>query len=124
MKLKATLVGLSILVSPQALYAKEAPFKYRNADFLIQSCQEAVDVFSSDDETGYLAAYRTSLSEALRAGYCIGVLEQFSDAYSEYCIGNTGWFENAKRIAAVNLSATDSRNMGTMDLLEKYACGY
>lgn len=124
MKLRSVILGLSILTAPQALFAKEAPFQYRDAGLLVQSCQEAVDVFSSHEKTGYLAAYRTSLSEALRAGYCIGVLEQFSDAYSEYCSGNTGWFENAKRIASLNLTQQESATTTTMDILEEYACEY
>ncbi|AXS81901.1 hypothetical protein [Marinobacter sp. Arc7-DN-1] len=124
MKLHSAILGLSILIAPQALFAKEAPFQYRDANLLVQSCQEAVDVFSSHEKTGYLAAYRTSLSEALRAGYCIGVLEQFSDAYEEYCEGDAGWFENAKRIASLTLTQRESATTTTFEILEEYACGY
>lgn len=124
MKLRSAILGLSILTASQTVFAKEAPFQYRDADLLVQSCQEAVDVFSSHEKTGYLAAYRTSLSEALRAGYCIGVLEQFSDAYDEYCVSSAGWFENAKRIASLNLTQRESATTTTMEILEEYACGY
>ncbi|PHS49970.1 MAG: hypothetical protein COB05_00905 [Marinobacter sp.] len=124
MTLRSAILGLLILTAPQVSFAKEGPFQYRDASLLIQSCQEAVDVFSSHEKTGYLSAYRTSLSEALRAGYCIGVLEQFSDAYSEYCVGNAGWFENAKRIASLNLTQQESATTTTMDILEEHACGY
>lgn len=120
MTLRSAILGLLILTAPQVSFAKEGPFHYRDASLLIQSCQEAVDVFSSHEKTGYLAAYRTSLSEALRAGYCIGVLEQFS----EYCLGNAGWFENAKRIASLNLTQQESATTTTMDILEEHACGY
>jgi hypothetical protein len=121
-KFLSAILGLSILTTSQTVFAKEAPFQYRDADLLVQSCQEAVDVFSSHEKTGYLAAYRTSLSEALRAGYCIGVLEQFSDAYDEDCLGSAGWFENAKRIASLNLTQRESAT--TMKILKEYACGY
>lgn len=124
MKLCNAILGLSLLITPHALYAKEAPFSYENANLLVQSCGEAVDIFSSHDETGYLAAYRTSLSEALRAGYCIGVLEQFSEIYSEHCPGNDGWFESAKRIASLNLSQQETATTSTLDLLAEYACEY
>lgn len=124
MKLRFAVLGFTILTAPQALFAKEGPFQYKDPRLLVQSCQEAVDIFSSHEETGYLAAYRTSLSEALRAGYCIGVLEQFSDAYDKYCTGDAGWFENAKRIAAVNLTVQEAATTSTMDILDEYACGY
>jgi hypothetical protein len=123
-KLHSAILGLSILIAPQTIFAKEGPFQYRDASLLVQSCQEAVDVFSSHEKTGYLAAYRTSLSEALRAGYCIGVLEQFSDAYGEYCEGNAGWFENAQRIASLTLTQRESATTSTFEILEEYACGY
>lgn len=121
MKFCSAILSLSILTASQTIFAKEAPFQYRDANLLVQSCREAVDVFSSHEKTGYLAAYRTSLSEALRAGYCIGVLEQFSNAYDEYC-GNAGWFENAKRIASLNLTQRESAT--TIEILEEYACEY
>lgn len=124
MKLQQVILGLFILTAPQALFAKEGPFQYGDASLLIQSCQEAVDVFSSHEETGYLAAYRTSLSEALRAGYCIGVLEQFSDAQSRVCSGNTSWFENAKAIASLNLTQQELATTTTIDILAEYACEY
>jgi len=123
-KLHSAILGLSILIAPQTIFAKEGPFQYRDASLLINSCQEAVDVFSSHEKTGYLAAYRTSLSEALRAGYCIGVLEQFLDAYEGDCDGNSGWFENAQRIASLNLTQRESATTSTFEILEEYACGY
>jgi hypothetical protein len=123
-KLHSAILGLFILIAPQTIFAKESPFQYRDANLLIQSCQEAVDVFSSHEKTGYLAAYRTSLSEALRAGYCIGVLEQFSDAYERECGGNSGWFENAQRIASLTLTQRESATTSTFEILEEYACGY
>ncbi len=124
MNLRSIILGLSILAASQSLFAKEGPFEYKDASLLVKSCQEAVDVFSSHEKTGYLAAYRTSLSEALRAGYCIGVLEQFADAYDQYCVGSADWFENAKRIASLNLTAREAVTTSTMDILEEYACGY
>ncbi|WP_351078633.1 hypothetical protein [Shewanella sp. CAL98-MNA-CIBAN-0140] len=88
-------------------HAKPLPFS-DDAEFLVQACQEAVSVYKSRDEKALLAAVRTSSSEALRAGYCIGVLQQYirqnsSCGYSRYLRSN--WYPIAESIANISFGA-------------------
>ena len=108
----------------QIALAKEMPFQLQNSAFLVESCKEAMDIFASQEETGYLAAYRTSLSEAMRAGYCIGVIEHFTAVYSDYCGHSAGWFDHAQRIASLELTQHELAQTDTHLLLEEYVCGY
>ncbi len=68
---------------------------------LIQSCQELVGIYSKRDEKHLVAGLTTSLSEALRAGYCRGVVEEYRRHYSR-CAGD--WFTQAHAIANQQLS--------------------
>lgn len=122
MKLSPLLFLTIMLLPSQAPLAKEVPFQLQNAAFLVESCKEAMDIFASQEETGYLAAYRTSLSEAMRAGYCIGVIEQYSDNYEPYCGTSSGWFKSAQRIASIELTHHELAQKKTGELLREYAC--
>lgn len=122
MKLSILIIILAVTAAPKSLFAKETPFQIENPRFFIESCKEAVDIFSSQEDIGYLAAYRTSLSEAMRAGYCIGVLEQFSDSVGKFCGVKSGWFEQASLIASLDLTPQDAKLVDTRDLLRAYIC--
>lgn len=64
---------------------------------LVESCVELVNIYESKNSQRLLAAQTTSLSESLRAGYCLGVIEQY--AKSKYrCRSN--WFRRAEFIAS------------------------
>ncbi|BBB29879.1 hypothetical protein [Neptunomonas japonica] len=63
---------------------------------ITDSCAELVNIYKSHKEQRFLAAQTTSLSEGLRAGYCLGVLEQYSKNHYR-CRSN--WFKRAKFIA-------------------------
>ena len=63
---------------------------------LTDSCAELVNIYKSRQEQRFLAAQTTSLSEGLRAGYCLGVLEQYSKNHYR-CRSN--WFKRATFIA-------------------------
>jgi hypothetical protein len=64
---------------------------------LVDSCVELVNVYDSRNSQRLLAAQTTSLSESLRAGYCLGVLEQYSE--SKYGC-RSDWFRRAEFIAS------------------------
>lgn len=122
MKLANLLFVIPLVLTSHFVFAKEAPFQAENSAFLVQSCKEAMDIFSSQDKTGYLAAYRTSLSEAMRAGYCVGVIEQYSHNYEPYCGRKSRWFEVAQSIASVELTQHELAQTKTGELLREHAC--
>lgn len=124
MKLSTLPFAILTLLCSQIALAKEMPFQLESSTFLVESCKETMDIFASQEETGYLAAYRTSLSEAMRAGYCIGVIEHFTAVYSEYCGPSSSWFDHAQRIASLELTQHELAQTDTHLLLEEYACGY
>ncbi len=84
------IIALGLLLVPAITSAKSQPFS------LADSCGELINIYASKNKKRLLAAQTTSLSESLRAGYCLGVIEQY--AKSEYsCRSN--WFKRAEFIA-------------------------
>lgn len=75
-----------------------APVAEANDDpgYLIQSCQELVDIYTDVDQLRTVAKVATSFSEALRAGYCMGRADEYRRNYE---CATDDWFEQAKRIA-------------------------
>lgn len=63
---------------------------------LINSCVELINIFDSKKSKRLLAAQTTSLTESLRAGYCLGVIEQYAKSES-HC--RSDWFKRAEFIA-------------------------
>jgi len=115
-------ISLSI-VTP--VKAKQALFG-DDGEFLVQACQEAVSVYKSRDEQRLLSSVKTSMSEAMRAGYCIGVLQQYikqksTCSYSRYRTSN--WYTLAQSIADISFGANawDNRTTATT-LLERVYC--
>lgn len=68
---------------------------------LINSCVELINIYDSKNSTNLFAAQTTSLSESLRAGYCLGVIEQYERSTSYGC--RSDWYERAKLIARESL---------------------
>lgn len=66
-----------------------------NRTVLIEGCAEAVQIYANQQEYKTGAAMMTSLSEALRAGYCKGVLDEYGRSHD--CAGN--WLKRAQLIA-------------------------
>ncbi|WP_218938226.1 hypothetical protein [Parashewanella tropica] len=62
---------------------------------LIEGCHELVNIQKNKNERRLLAAQTTSLSESLRAGYCLGVIAEY--ARTKDC--HSDWFDRAKFIA-------------------------
>ena len=92
---KATLstTVLSLVFSSALLVNASA---FASSEQLILACRELVGIYKNREEKNLLAAQTTSLSEALRAGYCHGVIEEYRRQRG--CYG-TDWFEAAKFIA-------------------------
>lgn len=67
---------------------------------LVDSCVELVHIFDSKNSQRLLAAQTTSLSEGLRAGYCLGVIDQYEKS-EHRC--RSDWYERAQFIARESL---------------------
>lgn len=91
-----------------ATQAKDDP------EHLIQSCQELVDIFAKRDQQRLLAGVATGLSEALRAGYCMGVVDEYRRHYE---CATDDWFIQAKRVA--EMSASFGSRITVNELLER-----
>tara|TARA_R110001606_G_scaffold361754_3_gene514960 strand:+ start:18134 stop:18475 length:342 start_codon:yes stop_codon:yes gene_type:complete len=70
-------------------------------EHLIQSCQELVSIYTKRGEKHLTAGLTTSLSEALRAGYCMGVVDEYRRRNE--CNTND-WLRQAQAIAELPLS--------------------
>ncbi|MDP2243423.1 hypothetical protein [Pseudomonas sp.] len=68
-----------------------------NPEHLIQSCKELVGIYAKRDQQHLLAGLTTSSSEALRAGYCRGVLDEYRRS-GGFC-AQSDWYAQADRIA-------------------------
>ncbi|MDX1282965.1 hypothetical protein [Shewanella colwelliana] len=114
--------GLILSCSPQA---KESPFRADDAELLQQSCREVIEIFDRKDQAGKYAALHTSMAEAMRAGYCIGVLQQYRKQ-SHSCYSSryrrSNWFEMAKAIASLSIGLDELEGMQVSTLLEKVYC--
>lgn len=82
-------------------------------DHLIQSCQELVEIYAKRDQQRLLAGVATGLSEALRAGYCMGVVDEYRRHYE---CATDDWFIQAQRVAKTPLSSSTATSVD--ELLE------
>ncbi|MFP8966028.1 hypothetical protein ACKC9G_05565 [Pokkaliibacter sp. CJK22405] len=87
-------------------------------EYLIQSCKEVVGIYAQRDQKRLAAGLTTSVSEALRAGYCMGVVEEYRRHKSCY---TRDWFTQATRISEQPLPLTS--RIRVSELLEM-SCGY
>jgi len=87
---------------------------------LIQGCSELTGIYKNQDEKRLLAAQMTSLSEALRGGYCRGVIDEYrrSEGFSD--CRYVDWLQQATYIAQHVTMPTD--RLRVEDLLER-SCG-
>jgi len=83
---------------------------------LIQGCAEVEAIYNRRGEKNLFAGINTSVAEALRAGYCKGVLEQYRRNPKVNCWGD--WVGQARRIAEY----ADKRSPNADELLSK-TCG-
>jgi len=71
------------------------------AKLLIQGCAEVEAIYNRRGERQLLAGITTSVAEAMRAGYCKGVLEQHARTSS---CSQADWVSQAQRIARTSIS--------------------
>lgn len=82
---------------------------------LIQGCAEVEAIYESRDKKNLLAGINTSVAEALRAGYCKGVLEQYRRSGGCY---RAEWIKQAQKIGQQSTSQSISVNQ-----LLRQSCG-
>ena len=126
-KLILSLVTLGLFFSTARLEAKEQVFQSDDPVFLQASCTEVTEIFDRKQEPGKYAALHTSVSEAMRAGYCIGVLQQYIKSspsckkrYGYYKKSN--WFDLAQTIANMSFGAEQLERLKASHLLEAAYC--
>ncbi|TMO79963.1 hypothetical protein CWC16_10200 [Pseudoalteromonas sp. S3776] len=126
-KLILSLVTLGLFFSTARLEAKEQVFQSDDPVFLQASCAEVIEIFDRKQEPGKYAALHTSVSEAMRAGYCIGVLQQYIKSspsckkrYGYYKMSN--WFDLAQTIANMSFGAKQLERLKASHLLEAAYC--
>lgn len=96
MKLPALTVACLLSVLPiTQVHANDDP------EYLIQSCKELVGIYAKRGEKRLAAKVTTSVAEALRAGYCMGVVEEYRRHYE---CDTDDWFRQAQGIAELPLS--------------------
>lgn len=88
------LMGLFSVVCFQPVSAKDN----RELDYFVKGCSELVQIYKSRNEQRLLAAQTTSLSEAMRAGYCRGVIDSYMQQNRYHC-SSTDWFSMASFIS-------------------------
>ncbi|MDD2162602.1 hypothetical protein N1078_18745 [Pseudomonas sp. MIL19] len=84
---------------------------------LINSCQQLLNVYSKRDQQNLLAGITTSTSAALRAGYCLGVLDEYRRSGS-FC-AQSDWYAQAARIAEYPAYADE---LPSVDALLEQSC--
>ena len=123
-KLVSILALISVLLSSSVL-SKEPLLSYEDPKFLQRSCQEVIEIFNQHGNPGTYAALHTSMAEAMRAGYCIGVVQQYMKQ-SKNCYSrryNSGdWFEMASAIANLSISDKQFKQIQVSKLLDEVYC--
>jgi hypothetical protein len=102
------LAAALLLVNFAALFTS-AVHAETDAERLINGCAELVDIYDEHEKARFMAAQTTSLSEAMRAGYCQGVIDEYrrnSNCQTE------SRMQMAKRIADMqNLKVSDTNTL-------------
>jgi hypothetical protein len=78
---------------------------------LVNSCHKLVKIYATRDQQNLLAGLTTSTSEALRAGYCRGVLEEYRR--TNRCL-QADWLVQATRVAKYPEYAADLPATGVL----------
>lgn len=108
----------TVLASVSPTVQAEGSFDKPDAEFLIGTCHAVTQIYNDHAEKRFLASQRTSLSDAMRAGYCLGIMEQYE------C---TGWgkyalFESARRIAALDGESSTNKYASIDRILKQSVC--
>ncbi len=97
------------------LFSGVAPAESNETKLLIQGCAEVEAIYNRRGEKNLFAGLNTSVAEALRAGYCKGVLEQYRRSGGCY---RTDWIRQAQQIG----QKSDSQSINVNQLLRQ-SCG-
>jgi len=89
-------------------------------DKLIEGCSELTVIFENKEEKRFLAGQMTSLSEALRGGYCLGVIDEYRRSEGYYACRQVDWLQQATYIAQYMTMPTERLEVAS--LLER-SCG-
>jgi len=87
---------------------------------LVEGCTELTEIYKNKNEKRFLAAQMTSLSEALRAGYCRGVIDEYRRGEGRYECSYVDWLQQATYIA--QYATMPTARLSVSDLLER-SCG-
>lgn len=113
----STAIVLLIALTSTATNAKGS-FEKPDAEFLINACQAVTDIYNAHNEKRFLASQTTSLADAMRAGYCLGVMEQYQcQRMRKYSL-----FESARRIAILDEDSADNRYTSVDRILKQGVC--
>jgi hypothetical protein len=97
------------------LFSAVAQAESNETKLLIQGCAEVEAIYNRRGEKNLFAGLNTSVAEALRAGYCKGVLEQYRRSGGCY---RTDWIRQAQQIG----QKSDSQSINVNQLLRQ-SCG-
>jgi hypothetical protein len=99
----------AMLIATFAAFSTTAVHAETDAERLINGCSELVDIYDEHEKARFMAAQVTSLSEAMRAGYCQGVIDEYRR--SSNCQIESR-MEMAKRIADMqNQKSSDTNTL-------------
>lgn len=116
MNTRAVVIVFLCLLSSLLLPAAQAN---NDPKHLIQSCKELLGIYATRDQQHLLAGLVTSPSEALRAGYCRGVLDEYRRS-SSFCL-QSNWHTQAARIADY---PTDAEELPPVETLLRQSCAF
>lgn len=114
-------IGCSLILMclvTQISYAKKA-FDKTDPIFMIEACKEVMEIYKARDEKRFMASQRTSLAEAMRAGYCIGALQQMNCRNRH---STNHWMKAAQLIAQLDVNLRDNQILKPFDILAHGAC--
>jgi hypothetical protein len=126
MKWHTCFIALTLAFASVSALAKENPFSTNNGEFLVESCREVLEIYQNRTEKRLLAGQRTSVPEAMRAGYCMGVVQQYL-LQSHSCGHNFhprgDWFALVTKIAGLSFGTQElSRDTSSLGILQKAYC--
>ena len=107
-------------IIPAFSFANSNPFDLNDSTLMVVSCQEALTLFENSEEISQLKVIRTSLSEAMRAGYCIGAIEHYLKSNSACSQYRTSWKAIAQLIAERQIYIDASSTVH--DVVQAAAC--
>ncbi|WP_353388547.1 hypothetical protein [Halopseudomonas sabulinigri] len=105
------LTTIALMLSTQISSANTDP------DRLAKGCVELLQIYNKHEDQRFAASLTTSLSEATRAGYCRGVIDEYNRHHE---CDSPSWYDQAAVIAKHAHEESDTQ---TTDSLMAKACG-